>query len=535
MSVTDMQSSDERPNARAPSPIPSGRIPPEGAEGSLAPLVPSGIVPLDERHGGIRRGGSYLVVGAPGPAKMVAAFQFLHAGLERGEPGLLLSNADDEGALGVARAWGFDFERHWREGMLTLLGFKDDFELRAIRSIEPEEVLEELDLLVGQEVARIAVEPGSLFLAGGAKSLLGSTYLKWARNRPATVCTTFAVDGPATSLPSSADWMVHATTGRLLLEWRSEEYYQLTLAKAVPDPGDRDEPVSVQLKPGAGLVTPESWPARRGRDRPGIDENRLMVVSLGGEIADDVEAWAKRSFDADVVSEPFDAVTRVQADPSFGGVLIHAPRVRVREAVQACRALRPLTKAAMVFTSDDAVRSTDRINILEAGADDCLSGGVDFRELDLRLKQAIASGSKPVPASENGALPAVDGAEGGKLDARGFAAEFERRASHPVLGFFCVLNVSSGALEPGDLEDFLVGQVRVDEGDLVTRNGEGCVVLLQGAREGQLTPFLSRLRNRLDEKAGGKGRSGLELDLLSHPAESARIRSLLGIEGASEN
>ena len=47
----------------------------------------------------------------------------------------------------------------------------------------------------------------------------------------------------------------------------------------------------------------------------------------------DVEAWAGGSFNADIVSEPFEEVARVQSDPSFGGVLIHAPRARIREAV----------------------------------------------------------------------------------------------------------------------------------------------------------------------------------------------------------
>jgi hypothetical protein len=227
-------------------------------------------------------------------------------------------------------------------------------------------------------------------------------------------------------------------------------------------------------------------------------------------------------------------VSKAQSDASFGGVLIHAPRVRVREAVQACRALRPLTRAAIVFTSDDAVRSTDRINILEAGADDCLSGGIDFRELDLRIKQAIAAGSKPMPESDGSGVD-PDSADGGKLSSNEFAAEFERRAQHPVLAFFCVLDVASSALSSADLEDFLVDQVRVDEGDLVSRSGERCVVLLQGAREGQLAPFLARLRSRIDERAGKKGDSGLELDVLSHPAQSSRIRSLLGIDGASSS
>jgi hypothetical protein len=457
---------------------------------------------------------------------MVAALQFLHTGAVRGEPGVLLSNADIEGALGVARAWGFDFEGPWNDGTLQILGFKDDFELRALRSIEPEDVLEELDVLVGLGVTRIAIDPGSMFLAGGAKSQLGASFLKWARTHPATVCSTFSVDGAATSLPSSADWLVNATTGRLIVEWRNEDLYDITLANAVPAPGEREETVTAQLKPGVGLVAPEAGLSRRGRDRPGVDANRLLLISLGGTHAADVDLWARGSFAADVVSEPFEAVARVQADPSFGGVLVYASRARVREAVTACRALRPLTRAAIVFASDDAVRSTDRIQVMEAGADDCLSGGLDFRELDLRIRQAIASGSKPVPAAARDNGGSVGG-RGGLVQRDQFRAELTRRADDPVLKFFCVLDVATGALAASEVEKILVDQVRADAGDLVTADTNHCAVLLQGAREGQLAAFLERLRARLRERAAERGHGEPAVRVLSHPSDAARIRALL--------
>jgi hypothetical protein len=323
--------------------------------------------------------------------------------------------------------------------------------------------------------------------------------------------------------------LIHVTTGRLIVRWRTEELYDLTLAKAVPGADEREETIAAQLKPGAGLVTPESFPARRGRDRPGVDENRLLLISLGGTHAADVETWARDSFKSDVVTEPFDAVTRVQADSSFGGVLVHASRARVREAVAACRALRPLTRAAIVFTSDDAVRSTDRIQVMEAGADDCLSGGIDFRELDLRIRQAIATGSKPVPAaSRNG------GAEGEKAQFTGgsvghdcFVAEFERRAADPVMKFFCLLDVAPASMAPAAVERLLVDQVRADEGDLVSTDADHCFVLLQGAREGQLRAFLDRLNARLTATAGSDGPQP-SVEVLSHPADASRIRAMLG-------
>jgi DNA-binding response OmpR family regulator len=510
------------------------------APGRTDARLPLGISAVDERTGGLELGGSYLVLGAPGPAKMVAALQFVHAGIARAEPGLLLTNADAVGILAVSRAWGLDLEPAWKEGLLRILGFKDDFELRAIRSVEPQEVVEELDLMAGPDLARIAVDPGSLFLAGGARSLLGSTYLGWARRHPATVLTTFSVDGGAAALPSSADWLVHATTGQLVVESRADELYEISQVRAVPHPTDSDQPITVQLKPGAGLVVPEGFPTRRGRDRPGTDEGRLLMISLGGTHAADVETWAKASFTADIVSEPFEAVARAQSDPTFGGILIHAPRARIREAVQACRALRPLTRAAIVFASDDAVRSTDRINVLEAGADDCLSGGIDFRELDLRIRQAITSGSNPLPDGGAGgegvaSAPILEGAHGGRVSLDHLRVEIARRARDPVQRFFCVLDVASEAFEADRLEQLLALQVRAEEGDLVSTSGVGCAVLLQGAREAQLGAFLERLHARLEEAANGGGtRPVAAVTVLSHPADADRISTLLGTTNGPE-
>jgi CheY-like chemotaxis protein len=507
----------------------------ESAQRATSRLVPSGIRPLDERLGGLEKGGTYLVVGAPGPEKMVAALQFISEGVRRGEKCLLVTNAELEGILDVAAAWGFDLRDAWKQGTLQIVGFRDDFELRAIRSIAPEEVLEELNAIVGPGLSRIAVDPGSMFLTGGAKTLLGSSFLAWSRRQDATVLATFSVDGGATYLPSSADWLIHATTGRLLLERRNDGLYQVTLSRAVPEPGEHGHAVTLDLAAGAGLVEPKRFPARRGVDRAGIDEGKLLMVSLGGTPASDLRAWATRAFDTDVVSEPFEAVAKVQADAKYGAILIHAPRQKVRDAVQACRAIRPLTRAAIVFASDDAVRSTDRIHILESGADDCLSGGLDFRELELRIKQSIATSAPHVvegAAGDELAVPPVGEApRGGSVPSADFVGEVRRRAALPDLSFFCVLDVAWDAIPSGELQAALADLVRAEEGDLVSTAGRGCVVLLQGARESQLRPFVDRVRSRLAERAASPG-SSPDIAVLSHPADAERISALLGSNGA---
>lgn len=499
-------------------------------------LVRTGVQPLDERVGGLEAGGIYLVVGAPGPAKLVAALHFLHEGVQRGERCLLVTNADPQSLLEAARAWGLPLDAAWNEGSLQILGFRDDFELRAIRSIEPEEVLEELATLVEGTPSRVAVDPGSMFLTGGAKTLLGSAFVTWAKTHPATVFATFSVDGDATSLPSTADWLVNSTTALLVVERRSDGLFQVTFSTAVPEVGDPEETVSLELKPGSGLIAPEHYLARRGADRGDLDRDRLLLVSLGDSHSSDLETWAGRAFTTDVVTEPFDAVAKAQGGSSHGCVLIHAPRRRVREAVQACRALRPLTRAAIVFASDDAIRSTDRIHILEAGADDCLTGGLDFRELRLRIEQAAASGANKVRSDDDSSaapnLMPVE-ADGGRVSIDILGRQVALRSDDPALTFFCLLTVTPEGLSAVAMEGELAELVRSEEGDLVARDADRCLVLLQGVREAQIGAFVDRLHTQVRSGNGTPAKHRVEV--LSHPAESEGIRALLGSVSGEAN
>ncbi len=486
--------------------------------------IPSGISSLDQRLGGLDPGGVYLISGTPGPAKLVAALQFLHAGLAMGERVLFLTSIEAPGLLEVARAWGSVLDGAWEEGDLEILGFREDFEMRVLRSTEPEDALAELDRLVSEDVTRIAVDPGSMFLQGGGRSLLGRSFLEWARKQPATVCVTLSVDS-AETLPSSAEWLVHATSGVFQIDRRSDGLYQVRINRSLPGSAGSDDPVILQLTPGLGLAEPDQSPSRRNSDRPAGDSDRVLLLSLGKTPSADMETWAKGAFTTEVMTEPLDAVTRLQGSSSFGCVLVHAPRQRLREALQACRAMRPLTGAAIVFASDDAIRSTDRVNLLEAGADDCLSGGVDFRELTTRIQQAVAAGGKPASPLEvvgPGSTPPV----GGRVPSEAFKREAEQRAADHTLSVFGILRLSSPTLSPSELQKALSAEVRDEDGDMVTCTFDGCVVFLQGARWEAAQAFLTRFRTNLDKRFGRD--SALRAEVMTHPAEKDQIRATLG-------
>jgi hypothetical protein len=75
------------------------------------------------------------------------------------------------------------------------------------------------------------------------------------------------------------------------------------------------------------------------------------------------------------------------------------------------------------------------------------------------------------------------------------------------------------------MERGLSALVRSEEGDLVVKGPDRCLVLLQGARQVQLGAFLDRLRTSLRD--GRDTPQDLEVSVLSHPADASKIRMLV--------
>lgn len=518
----------ERPLTGSPGPgsEPPPSHTPEPSPPAALTGIPSGIRRVDERIGGLHPGGVYLVAGSPGPGKLVSALQFLQAGVDRGEKVVMFTTVEDNGIPEIAKAWGLTLHEAWEDGSFLLFGFRDDFELRVLRSAEPLEVLEQLQELVPEDAARVAFDPGSMFLRNGSRTLLGKAFLDWGRQHPATVLATLSVDS-GESLPSSAEWLVQATDAVIQMDRRPDGLHQVRVNRALMGSIGEDDPITLQLTPGKGLTEAEGQPARRRADRPAGAAERLLLISLDGAPAGDLEAWANATFKTEIVHEPLEAVAILQEGPTFGGVLVHSTRKDIREAVQACRAIRPLTGAAVVFASDDALRSTDRVNLLESGADDCISGGVDFRELEARLRQAVSIGGKPPSEMGERTRPGV--LAGGKVSLEEFGGEVETRSARLSNSIFSVVRLTSDVMDLPVLEEALVETVRTAEGDLVSRTDRACLVLLQGAREQAARAFLNRFRNVMDNRLGVD--PGLQASLLASPVKPEDFRSLLASDG----
>jgi CheY-like chemotaxis protein len=486
---------------------------------ATAGTTSSGILPLDERlGGGLRVGGGYLAAGPPGPAKLVAALQFLHEGVSQGQRGLLLTGARVADVLDVSAEWGVDLRPAFMNRALDAIGFRDDFEMRVLRSAEPEDAMEELASLVAPDVERIAVDPGSLFLQGRARSLLGAAFLDWVRRHPATALLTLSIDGP--ELPSAAEWLIQGTSGILLFDQGEDGIYEVDLRHLRV--GGEAAKVTLQLAAGRGLARPEAGLFRRRSDRARGHADRLLFLSLGEDRVTDLEGWAKGLFTTEVVHDPIEAVSSVQEGPGFGCIVVYAPRARLSDTIHTCRVLRPLTGAPILVVSDDAMRSSDRVDLLEAGADDSLSGGVDVRELETRIRQATETGGKPVPKGDRKKRERL---AGGLVDGQEFEAEVRARLGNPWKSVLAVVRVWEHAERSEPLQRVLVEELRSDQGDLVATAGPAYLVLLQGARRDAVRVFMDRVRRRT--AAEGRETEALRSEIFSHPGDRQGILDLM--------
>ena len=159
----------------------------------------------------------------------------------------------------------------------------------------------------------------------------------------------------------------------------------------------------------------------------------------------------------------------------------------------------------------------DTARALDAGCDDVLSGSVDLRELESRLRRATESARRQ-PAQEREPPPASDG----PLDDSEFTRLVSERLISEGLEHFSILLIV--APTGGNVAD-LYDSVRADQGDLVGRVRRGWGVLLQDARAQQAEVFLQRLRDSLAENGSAMP---LSAEILAAPEQSERIRAMLG-------
>lgn len=478
--------------------------------------VSSGVAPFDERLGGLRAGGLYLLAGAPGTGKMPLLLQFLSAGLATDDSLALLSGHSPDEVFEQARYWGLHgLEEAWRGSRFTILGFRGEYPRRILHAADPQEALNELTEYLPSRVGRVAVDPGTMLWETRAGMAMANAFLAWHERLGATVVATAVADLDE-NLPQSTDWIVQRAEGVFRLARLTSGLRELTIHR-MRTPAEDFGPITLELRPGVGLAVPTTRPGRRSTDAPADGDRRLALLRLGSNGVDDAETWLRDVYDVSDANDPLELVSLLQAEP-VSVVAIALTRSDVAEAIRVCRTVREMTRGAIVLLSSDRLRSTDRARALEAGADDVLQQDAAIPEIKLRLSKAKSYQRNGVgfAASSNGIHPIPE-----LLEADRFAVEVADRLDSADEAYLTLLLLPESV--DARIIELLREHLRTETGDFAGHAGDGYGFVLQDARARHAKAFLDRATSSLK-----RTERNLNVRILTSPEEVEDIRAAVG-------
>lgn len=497
----------------------------------MSTFVKSGLAPLDRQIGGFVAGRPYLVSGNPGTGKSCACLEFIDAGLQVGERGLLLTHDDPGDLLDSAEFLGIDFGESLLADRARIVTFQLDFVRRFMRSASPVAAFDELARHVGNEpVQRIAIDSIVPFLeGGGAGSQAVFALVDFLDAMGATALITYPGD-----LAGLYDQRMEP-----LLQ-RAGGVFHL----AASEHGRRRGTIQIRkLRHQAPSVAPVRYKIDAGfgyaqDGEPNVKEEtlieelrrRLLVVRLGAPFPDDLLAAVQASFNVTVrASIPPQFAESVR--DGIGALVICLQRDTLDDGLQSVRQLRAAdVRTPILLVTPFHLRASDRTRALRAGADDFLSARMSQPEFIERLRALVRRGRSKAVASRDQGIPTVlqpTDAEGRYqlFDQDGFTATVQAVIQSVRDPFFTVLRLSVPGGSPAALAGLLIKVLRVDSGDFIGLADDAVLCFLEGARPAELDGLLARI----DEQWAKIGGPPIAREALGYPTDADRLYALLGL------
>ena len=253
----------------------------------------------------------------------------------------------------------------------------------------------------------------------------------------------------------------------------------------------------------------------------------MALLRLAQQVPQEITIWARSQYEVVTEDQALRLVSRLQDGAAFGSILLYVDKKHAGEAIEACRAIRPLTAAPIIVAADDRLRALDRTAALDAGANDFLSDNFSLIELASRLERATLAGrGLPSHRQPPGEVEPPRAAE--MLGRAAFARAVDSRLGVPDRALFTLLIIRPPGEAGTRLGEVLLQQIRRELGDLVGETEGGYGVVLQGARPSQAGSFLDRVSAAL-KQFGMNGRE-LDVQVLSGATEADRIALVLPVD-----
>ena len=505
----------------------------------LPALTRSGIGPLDEHlGGGLATGRIHLLTGGVGTGKSLACMQFLGAGLEAGERVALLTSARPADVRGQAAFAGIAIDGALREGRLVALRFRPTFGARIAHAASPRAALDDLERMLGANTpARIAMDPVVPFLGDGSPLGEGLTSLAECLDRwGATALLTYPGD-ISDGADRRFDGLVERAATVMRLERRDDGIVRCAVLRSRTF-GREPGPCLLRIVPRSGIVGSDvsRRPALATGSSGARPENRRLVLMHATDAAaPEIVELLGEDYQLAVSPLSASAVTSGGLDDAAAvAIETHHASLDATHDFLRSAATRGLAAPIAIVVRFN-LRSIDRARLLRAGADDVLATDMAPAEFLERLRRVLARGHRRdvrnavrVPAQAE-----LDARAGGALDRQAFATNVRQRTTldHPVHYTVATLAPPRAARgtddEPAALADLtalVMHTARVGSGDLVGCFDGRLAVYLHGARRGDASPFIERVRNAWPARERGS----VEIDFLSYPSDEPRLRTLIG-------
>lgn len=494
-------------------------------------LLKSGLAPLDRQIGGFVPGRPYLVSGNPGTGKSCACLEFIDAGVQMGQRGLILTHDDPGDLLDSAEFLGMDLGESLLSDKVRIVTYQLDFVRRFMRAATPMMAFEELLRHIGDEpVQRISIDSIVPFLeGGGAGSQSVFALVDFLDALQATALITYPGD-----LAGLYDQRLEPLLQRAggVFHLSASEHGRRRgniLIRKLRHQAPSVAPVRYRIDPGFGY-------AQDGE--PNVKEDtlvtemrrRLLLVRLSAPFPDALVS---------ALESRFTVTVRAAVPPQFaetlrdgiGALLLSVQRDTLEDALHHVRQLRAAdVRTPIVLVTPFHLRSSDRTRALRAGADDFLGAKMSEAEFVERLRGIVRRGRSKAMASRDQGIAAVlqpvdDAGRYQLFDADGFASTVRAVRDAVADPFFAILRVSSPGGDQRALAALIIRVLRVDSGDFAGLAGDGVLAYLEGARPADLDGLLARL-DQLWAELGGPP---LIAERLGYPSDAARLDDVLGL------
>lgn len=497
----------------------------------MTTLVKSGLAPLDRQIGGFVAGRPYLISGNPGTGKSCACLEFIDAGVQQGERGLILTHDDPGDLLDSAEFLGMDLGESLLADRVRIVTYQLDFVRRFMRAATPMLAFEELLRHIGDEpVQRIAIDSIVPFLeGGGAGSQSVFALVDFLDALQATALITYPGD-LAGLYDQRLEPLLQRTGGvfHLAASEHGRRRGSLQIRK-LRHQAPSVAPVRYRIDPGFGYAQ-DGQPNLKEDTMIQEMRRRLLLVKMGAAFPESLLSTLESRFSVTVRSSMPPQFAESLRD-GIGALLLSVQRDTLEDALQTVRQLRAADiRIPVLLVTPFHLRASDRTRALRAGADDFLNAKMSEPEFIERLRGIVRRGRSKATASRDQGIPSVlqPMDEAGRyqlFDEDGFASTVQGILTSVRDPFFSVLRISSPGGDVQALAALMIKILRVDSGDFAGVQGDGVIAYLEGARPGDLDGLLVRV----DKEWAETGGPALAAERVGFPSDAERLYALLGL------